>query len=364
MATTYELEEVLHPRVITALYREESRKFFANPLVEFYSGQMKEYTGDRFEFAYREAMKQPAPANFRGQPARLLQPTGATERRVYMLHAFNEVGLSMDSLQMIRRPGDETLQRKGRDEIVRQMEDFGARHHIFRAVCLAKTLSAGVIHFGPNGEVLESSSGATYSVDFGVPASHKAQLDPGSGDLIDVPWDDPSAKILDQLDAIRIQAEEENAEEPRHVWMHHAAKRWLRDNEQIQSYVSGSPEAVDRVLRGTVIEDLGGWNWHFFSGSYQAADGSSVPYLPRPQAVLTPDLGPWLRAANGSELITSFEGIRSSVDGALEEVTEVFGDFAYVKLVDNPTKLVLRMGTNFVYAFANPNAVWMPTVDF
>ena len=101
-----------------------------------------------------------------------------------------------------------------------------------------------------------------------------------------------------------------------------------------------------------------------FSGTYQSFDGSSIPYIPRNKAILTPDVGPWLRAANGSELITGFEGIRSSVDGALQEVTEVFGDFAYVKLSDNPTKLVLRMGSNFVYAFAQPSAVWMPTIDF
>ena len=57
MATLYELEEVLHPKVITDLYREESSKLFVNPLVDFYSRQIKNYTGDRFEFAYREAMK-------------------------------------------------------------------------------------------------------------------------------------------------------------------------------------------------------------------------------------------------------------------------------------------------------------------
>ncbi len=212
--------------------------------------------------------------------------------------------------------------------------------------------------------MLESSSGATYSVDFGVPDSHKSQLDPGSGNIIDIAWDDPDARILDHLDAIRIQAEEENAEEPRHLWLHHSAKRWLRQNLQVQEYVSGASEAVDRVLRGTIVEDFNGWTWHFFSGTYRSATGTLVPYIPRTKVVITPDIGPWLRAVNGSELLTGFEGIRSSVDGALQDVTEVFGDFAYVKLLDNPTKLVLRMGTNFVYAFANPNAVWMPTVDF
>jgi hypothetical protein len=364
MASLYELDEVLHPKVITELYREESKQSFRSPLVDFYSSQIRDYSGDRFEFAFREAMKQPAPANFRGQPARILQPTGPSDRRVYMLHAFNEVSLSLDALQMIRRPGDQTLQEKGREEIVAQMDDFGARHQIFRTVCLAKTLSAGEIHFGADGTVLESSTGAAYSVDFGVPASHKGQLNNGSSSVIDTAWDDPSAKILDQLDELRIRAEEENVDELRHIWLHHSAKRWLRENEQLQEYAGGSSEGVDRLLRGPTVEDVNGWTWHFYSGTYRAADGSTAPFLPRTRAVITPDVGPWLRAANGSELLTTFEGIRSSVDGALQDVTEVFGDFAYVKLMDNPTKLVLRMGTNFVYAFANPKAVWMPTVDF
>lgn len=364
MATTYELQEILHPRVISEAYREEASRFFNNPLVTYYSQQIRDYTGDRFEFAYRAAMNEPAPANLRGQPARVLQPTGLAERRVYMLHAFNEVGLSMDALQMIRRPNDVTLQQKGRQEIQRQFEDFGDRHLIFRAVCLAKTFTEGRLHFNAEGQILESSANAVYSVDFGVDDSHREQLDDGSGDLITTAWSNSSAKILDDLDDLRIRAEAENAGEPRHIWLHHSAKRWFRDNTQLKDYVQGSPEKVDRVLAGSMIEDLNGWTWHFFSGTYLAVDGTTKPYIPKDQAIITPDVGPWLRAVNGSELITSFEGVRSSLDDAVGEITEVFGDFAYVKLVDNPTKLVLRMGTNFVYAFANPNAIWMPRVDF
>lgn len=364
MASTYELQEVLHPQVITEMYREESGRFPLNPLVDFYSAQIKNYKGDRFEFAYRAAVKEPAPANLRGQPARVLQPTGLRDAKVYMLRAFNEIGLSMDALQMLRRPSDVTLQEKGREEIVRQMEDFGDRHKVFRAVCLAKTLVEGKLYFNAAGQVLESSAGAAYTVDFGVADSHRSQLNPGSGNILTTSWDDPAAKILDHLDGVRIEAEKENAEEPRHIWLNHYAKRWLRDNTQLKAYVQGSPEMVDRVLAGSMIENLNGWTWHFYSGTYTAADGTTQPYIPTTRAILTPDLGPWLRAANGSELITGYEGIRASIDEALADVTEVFGDFAYVKLIDNPTKLVLRMGTNFVYAFANPNAVWCPTVTF
>lgn len=361
---TYELQEVLHPRVITEAYREVASAAVSNPLVDFYSSQTRELGGDRFEFAYRSAMKDPAPGNTRGQPARVLQPSGLAEKRVYMLHAFNEVGLSMDALQMIRRPNDETLQQKGRDEIQRQLEDFGDRHRIFRAVCLAKTFADGIVYFNSAGQVLESSSGALYSVDFGVPASRKTQLDPGGGSIIGTTWSNAAATILTDLDDIRIQAEADNCEEPRHIWCHPSMKAYLRANTELKAWLQASPEKVDRILAGSMIEDLNGWTWHFYGGTYTAADGTTKPYIPTTKAILTPDIGPWIKAVNGSELITNFEGISGSVDEALANVTEVFGDFAYVKLVDNPTKLVLRMGTNFVYAFASPNSIWMPTVVF
>lgn len=60
---------------------------------------------------------------------------------------------------------------------------------------------------------------------------------------------------------------------------------YLRDNTQLQAYVQGSPEKVDQILRGSVIEDLNGWNWHIYGGTYTAADGTTKPYIPTTKAV-------------------------------------------------------------------------------
>ena len=360
----YALDEVLHPLVVTDMYSTHAGRFFENPLLETYGGDARRYRGDRFQFAYHAAARTPAPANLRGQPARVLQATGATQRQVYMVRSFNEIGLSADALQMVRRPEDLSLQEAGREEIRRQMEDFGDRHRLFRAVCLAKTLTAGEIHFDNAGHVVEGVAEAAYTVDLGVPAAHKGDLTHGGVPLIDRAWSESDAAILDQLDAIKVAAQEDGAPEPRHLWLHHSAKRHLRANAQLQSYLQGSAERIDAVLRGSVIDELAGWTWHFYSGAYRTADGASRPFIPEGRAVMTPDPGPWLRAADGSELLPTYVGPRATVDEALADVEEVFGDFAYVLLDDNPTRLVLRMGANFAYALAEPKAVWMPTIDF
>lgn len=368
MAEFFELEEVLDPRVLTEQYREEAGRYVSNPILDFYSTQMKDIGGDRFEFAYRAAMTTPAPGNLRGQPARVLQPTGLSDRTVFMHRAFNTLDLSLNSLQMLREPENMTLQKMGRTEILRQQEDFGDRHKIFRAVVCAKSLIDGIVYFDGDGVVLESSSGAAYSVDLSVPSSHKSQLNSPSasfsGNIIGLAWDNASAKIFDDLDDIRIAARELNAEMPKHIWLHDTAKRWLRDNTQLLGYLQASPEKADRILAGSMIEDLNGWTWHFDSSTYTSSAGTTVPYIPTTKALITPDVGPWLRAANGSELIPTQVGVFGTLQEAVGNMQELFGMFSYVALQHNSARLSLFMGDNFTYVFANPNAVWAPTVDF
>lgn len=370
MATTYELGEVLHPHVITEQYIEVSGEYFESPLMAFYGSQRKSISGDRFEFAYRAAQKTPAPANKRGAPARVMQPTGLESKIVVMHRAFNTLNLGVDALHMLRNPESEILQQKGREEIRRQHEDFGDAHKVFEALVCAKSFTDGEIHFNSGGQVLESSSGAEYTVDLGVPSSHKTQITGASssygGAIISASWATASTKILDHLDDLKIAASEINAPMPRHVWVNDSMKRNLRNNTQIKDYITGggSPERVDRILTGSTIEDLGGYTWHFDSHTYTAADGTTKPYIPTTKAIITPDLGPWLRVRDGSELITPFEGLVGSPEEAVNQLVEIFGMFSYVEMLSNPVRLGLFMGTNFTYCFANPNAVWMPTVVF
>jgi len=56
--------------------------------------------------------------------------------------------------------------------------------------------------------------------------------------------------------------------------------------------------------------------------------------------------------------------VAATFEEAMSKTAKVYGDFAYLRVDDNPVKLTMRMGMNFLYAFADPNAVWMPTVDF
>lgn len=51
-------------------------------------------------------------------------------------------------------------------------------------------------------ELVHDFSGGSTTVDYQIPASHKNQIDPGSGDIIGVSWDNPGAPIVRDLFAL------------------------------------------------------------------------------------------------------------------------------------------------------------------
>jgi hypothetical protein len=390
MATFTELRQLLDYRALGAVYEEYGRLGAPNPLFNSYvgdaaveasteamsiiddgggsmdipvvssagGGSVERFDTDSVEWIYLSQVKTAAPLNKRGASARVLQPTGTSSRRITMCHVFNELRLGIDSLRALRESDNWVLQRLGRTEVTKQLKDFATKHAVMKQVFLSKAMADGIVHIDANGNILESSSGAEMSIDLGVASSHKTNL----GGIVATAWDNAAAKILTQLDNLKIQAEIENADPPRHVWLHGSAKAWFRDNTEIKALYSGI-RPVNEMLQGEAFE-LGGYVFHFFSGTYTDASGSTAYFIPPTKAIITPDLGPWFMHAIGLEAIPTTIDVAGSADEALNSITEVYGDFAYAKMEHNPPRLSTFMGTNFIYGYRNPNSIWMPTVDF
>lgn len=367
MGGLFSVEDILDPQFLSESYKEVASAQLSNPLLDFYGAQPKQYAGDTIEMTYFSADKEPAPLNAKGAAARTQTPRGAKKYYHTPIHVFNELTIPLASVVNMRQAETQMLDQKGMQELQRQFELFGGRQQITKAVALAKALTDGVVYADTNGAILESSSGAALTIDLQVAAGHKSQLNyNGGGNLITAAWDVAGTKILSHLDSIRVAAEAENAEQPKHVWLPDVAKTWLRANTEIAAFIQGggaSQEYVDRALQGSFM-DLAGYTFHFYNGTYTAADGTTKPFIPLTKAIITPDLGNWFRYYETDELVPTQTGIFQSLQEAMGATQTVFGDFAYAAINHNPPKLSLFLGTNFLWAFANVNSVWMPTVDF
>jgi len=394
MGTFNEIRQILDYRALGTIYEEFGRNTSPNAMFDYYvgaatsaanaeamsiiedtgmardvpvissagNGSVERFDADTLEWVFVGRQKTQAPLSKRGSPARVLQPTGLDSRSMTLAHVFNELQLGMDSLRAIREPENWVLQRKGITEVNRQVSDFSTKHLVMRQVFLKQALTVGIVYLDKNGMIQENSTTPEITIDLGVPSGHKTRLNyNGSGNLITADWDLPATDIIKQLDDIRVAAEEENVEPPKHIWLNAKNKGWIRENTNIKAYYTGI-RPVNEMFTGDTFE-LEGFVFHFVGGTYVDNTGTTQPFIPLKTAVITPDLGRWFGNAVGLEYVPATLDIVGSTDEAINAMTEVYGDFAYSKLSHNPVYLSLFMGSNFMYYFRNPKSIWIAQVD-
>jgi hypothetical protein len=392
MASFNELNELMSYRALTSLYQDYGRENVTpNPFFDMYVGGRtpENLPTDLVEYVAISAVRTPAPMNLRDNPARMLQPTGKTVRRMVMARMFNQIQFGMGSLQMLRDPENYVLQRMGMRELQQQLEDLATKQLITKHVFLSKVLGGQTIYIGPNGDIQESSSGALYSISSGIPASNVGQIaragffPGGVGNIIATAWDDPAALLLDQLDELNDAAQRAKLPPLKHIWLFAKNRKWIRNNTQIKTlfqYTSADNSMrLDRAVAGDTFE-IEGYTFHFYNGTYQPTSGGlDIPYIAETQAIITPDVGPWFVHGAGMEYVPSttalqqfgfsyggdnYPNVADAISKGLSGLDEVYGDFGYTELTHGPVRLNLFTGSNFLYGLKNPNAVFAPTVDF
>lgn len=364
----YSIAEVLDARFMLEAYKQRPNSATpSNPVLDHFNAAAENAFGDTFELKFYGQENRPAPTNLPGSPARTLTQVGVQKQYYTPITAFNEIPIDQETVMFLEAESNPTFQDRGREEINRQIDEFKRRHTLLRMLGLSKALFGGEIFRDASGNITETASTGP-TINLGVPASRKSQLNVLGGNIISAAWDVASTKILTQLDQIKIAAEQLGVEAPTDIWLHSTAKRWLRDNDEIKVYFQNKQLDPDPILTGSMYPNLGGFNWHFFDGSYVDSSGTTRSFFPTTMVAITPPVarGGWFRAMNGSSVVYGSDGIAgdASADAANGSTNIVYGDYAYCKKIDNPNTIVVRGGTKFLYAFANPNAIWMPTVDF
>jgi hypothetical protein len=380
MADFLELREVLDYRFLTTVYEEWGRENITpDPLFDYYVGnrEAERFPTDLVEWVVISAIRTPAPLNLRDNPARMIAPTGKSERRSVMIHMFNQIQFGMGVLQMLREPDNWALQNKGLTEIRQQMQDLTTKQALTKRVVLATLLTGGVVYIDAGGNILQSSTNALWSISAGIPAANAGQLarsnffPGGTGNIIATKWSDPTALMLDQLDELSDAAQRQRTPPPKHIWLFRPNKKWIRNNMQIQklfNFETGSSR-LDNALKDDVFE-VNNYVFHFMGTTYSpAAGGLDVPYIPANIALITPDVGPWFLNGTGMELIPTTNIINvmngmATADQAMKDVEEQWGAFSYIQLVGNPGRANIFTGDNWLYGLKAPNVVFTPTVDF
>lgn len=356
----FTLEDVLDPEFFMAAYNEVDATAKPNAFYDFYmGGTAEQYDGRLVEMMYYPTDKQVVPGNAPSAKAKQLDLKGASNKFFTSLRSFNVVDIDMQSVTFLRQDtSTNQVQDKGRQEIQRQLKIFSAKHRKFKEVVFSKMMTKGIAYFDSDWMILEDSTGAdsTKTIDWGVPANNKNQLN----SIIGTRWDQAGALILEDLDTIRITAEANNTETPKHIWTNSTAKQWIRGNTELKSFIVLNSPMAEKVINGVgdAIQ-FGDWTWHFFDGTYIGADGSTVrKFIADDDACITPDPGDWLAHFVTPELVPTAGGITAGMDAAMSQIAKIYGDFMYAKVVDDPLVLRLYGGFNWFCALRNPYSIF------
>lgn len=311
----------------------------------------------------------PGQGNVRNGKARLIKTKGASEKFFSMFRYFTEMPLEADALRALREFDSPAMQAKGREIVEMAQEESKILASLFKEVTINNIMIRGRVNLDASGNVLVPTVHATtgvitdhadtmISADFGVPDTHRGDLN----GVISALWSVAGTKIPDQLEALDRACDVAGVPRVKKILLNPLSKKHLRNNTQFNDWAKYNSMRADQVLQGDGIEGLWGKNWEFVGGTWLDSSGTTQDLIPQTSGVFLPDDGPWLRRFAGSELIDTSNLVQSDLLASLNALMTVYGPFAYGETTRNPTGLSYFQGDNFGIGFADPNAIWMPTL--
>jgi len=230
--------------------------------------------------------------------------------------------------------------------------------------------------------VERGTAGTVYDIETLVPDEHKDQIPLGASgaDIIDTPWDDPNADLVQMFFALDKVTAVRHGSKIKHIWGNGTTLAPLFNNVQLQR-VSGTAISIFDSMTGrpldgnqrypdtgvdVVFKALPGRIFHMYnqvyipgqvSESFSAQTNSdNIKFLiPDNEVIMTPEPGDW------AELVAGSEPVQFNV---MEQVRRVYGFAMGRDFAIDPPRVELKFLTNIAPVLTQERVVYNPTVIF
>jgi hypothetical protein len=284
-----------------------------------------------------------------------------------MIHGshFHDYSI-MDTQNLLAADGSPARQ-FGEYELGRQTASLKARFSNLRIAAATMALCKGVIYADADGNLLPSSAGAVFTIDFQIPAGHKGQLDVyGSGAIIAASWATASTDIPAHIEGVQNAALEQTglpittAIYGKDIFGYFAANNFVKELLKADSGLATSFRA-----RQIPSGFLGIRDWVKASGAgYRNAAGTWTTMVPGDAVVFLPDPSPqWWDMVEGSYLVPrNLSNVSADAIQAAADVEKVYGQYGYAKLRDEPIQVRQIVGDTFMPMISNNLATYIADV--
>lgn len=298
-----------------------------------------------------------------GSPPKQIEHVPLSNRTITLLHTIEELGFR-DELFRILRNWDQyvPMQARARDEIVRQGVAFVSRQDSLEVATLTSFLgNQGVAWFDGDGNILPSSSGAKLTVDQGIPANNKNQLN----GIIAASWATATTNIVQHVTNVKNEAIQLTGYPLKYAFYGKNIPGYFAANDYIKTmWQFNQAYSNNWLTTGRMPPEMLELTWlPAYSAFFEDQTGTRQQLFPADGVTFTPEINlDTYTMYRGSYPVPTTFGPMADAEAALRSFTEVYGRFRYAYVKVNPSGIVDCMGNTFSPRFKVPAAYFCADV--
>lgn len=300
----------------------------------------------------------------RGSAARPLTISGMSRRPEVLLHSSNSIEIKADTLVNLINPANASVEQFARAEVARQVNECTKRSMNLRIQSVTSMFGLGAAWYDVNGDPLASSSNAVVTVDPGIPANNRNQLN----GLITASWATASTPIVKNL--MNIQKQCLVNSKGRTGPIEHAVYGadifdYIYNNTQAQAMIRNNPVYMTAFSQGVIPNGFAGiknW-WPGYFGFYDNASGTTVtPFAGDTLALFPEPDSSWYELQEGIQPLPGGFNTAPDLNSIAANTVIASGMFSYAYPTMNPYGATMIFGDNFLPAIHIPEVVFIADV--
>jgi len=303
-----------------------------------------------------------------GSPSRRYNLKDVGVLDVKLLHSFEHIVIDAKTFAYLRSKDSYQVD-QAKEEVGRQINEFGQRFDNLRIAAAMLMLSQGNLYFDSleGGNLLASSSNALLTLSAGVPAGNQTQLNVfGSGNILDLGWQNPAADIRTHVNKVKQAALQLTGYPIRHAFYGLSVPTNLAQNDHVLDYLARNPAGNNEYVTDGEVSRLFGIQWHpMYEGFFTDQNATNQTIWDPNLVVFTPEPNAgWWQLLEGTYDIPTNINVQSEGVAAFDSLKRVQGKFGYSLARFDPPGATSFFGDTFLYILKNPSAVFQAATNF
>lgn len=293
-----------------------------------------------------------------GSPAhrRKLSDIGSFD--VKLLHLYEHIELDVKTYQSLRAYTDYAVQNMGQQEVDRQALQFRTLFDNTRLSSVHSMLATGAIYYDSDGYLLPTSSGASLTVDYGIAANNKNQLN----GIIAASWATSTTDIPGQLRALKKRSVGLTGYPLKYAFYGQNIPSYMTQNVYVKDFLARHPAMREKYLDSAEIPNgLFGFEWvPVYDAFYEDSSGTNQFWFDSDTVVFAPEIDKSVyELMEGTYPVpTSFQPMQT-LQNAVGSFSVQRGMFSYATPIANPMTAQIFAGDTFLPIWKIPDTLFI-----